>query len=95
MKDSIETNMCLMTVSGRIKIKVSEKYLIDKGILAKQFFLYRKIGYVPDSERLDKELTGRRHNFQASIATPCQKDYPLSITYYIARNRAIVNTDGC
>jgi superfamily II DNA or RNA helicase len=92
MKDSTEANMRLMAVSGRIEIKVSEKYLIDKGILAKPFFLYRKIGYVPDTERLNKELTGKHVNFRVSMTTAYQKAYQLGITYNLARNSAIVDT---
>ena len=38
MKDSEEANMRLMAVTGTIGIKVSEKDLIDRGILAKPFF---------------------------------------------------------
>lgn len=92
MKDSTEANMRLMAVSGRIEIKVSEKYLIDKGILAKPIFLYRKIGYVPDTELLNKELTGRHINFRVNMSTPYQKAYQLGITYNLGRNTAIVDT---
>lgn len=38
MKDSEEANMRLMAATGTIGIKVSEKDLIDRGILAKPFF---------------------------------------------------------
>ena len=38
MKDSEEANLRLMAVTGTIGIKVSEKDLIDKGILAKPYF---------------------------------------------------------
>ncbi|MFW8953587.1 DEAD/DEAH box helicase, partial [Klebsiella sp. R2] len=92
MKDSTEANMRLMAVSGRIEIKLSEKYLIDKGILAKPVFLYRKIGYVPDTELLNKELTGKHINFRVSMSTAYQKAYQLGITYNLARNRVIVDT---
>ncbi|MCP6744714.1 ATP-dependent helicase, partial [Klebsiella pneumoniae] len=43
MKASTETNMRLMAVAGRIEIKVTEKYLIERGILAKPYFVYHKI----------------------------------------------------
>ncbi|HHT4259142.1 TPA: DEAD/DEAH box helicase [Klebsiella variicola] len=92
MKASTEANMRLMAVSGRIEIKVSEKYLIDKGILAKPYFLYRKIGYVPDTIRLNEELTGKHVNFRVSMSTAYQKAYQLGVTYNIARNQAIVDT---
>lgn len=38
MKDSEESNMRLMACSGAIGIKISEKMLIDRGILAKPYF---------------------------------------------------------
>lgn len=38
MKDSEESNMRLMACSGAIGIKVTEKMLIDRGILAKPYF---------------------------------------------------------
>lgn len=40
MKDSEEANMRLMAVSGPVAIKVSEKMLIDRGILAKPYFQF-------------------------------------------------------
>ena len=40
MKDSEEANMRLMACSGPIAIKISEKLLIDRGILAKPYFKY-------------------------------------------------------
>jgi len=40
MKDSEESNMRLMACSGPIAIKVSEKLLIDRGILAKPYFKF-------------------------------------------------------
>lgn len=38
MKDSEESNMRLMACSGMIGIKITEKMLIDRGILAKPYF---------------------------------------------------------
>lgn len=40
MKDDEEANMRLMASSGPIAIKVTEKMLIDRGILAKPYFKY-------------------------------------------------------
>lgn len=40
MKDSEEANMRLMACSGPVAIKVSEKMLIDRGILAKPYFKF-------------------------------------------------------
>lgn len=47
MKDSGEANMRLMAVSGPIGIRVSEKQLIDAGILAKPFFKYIELSERP------------------------------------------------
>lgn len=43
LRDDVEANMKLMAVSGPIGIKVSEKLLIDHGILAKPYFVYKKL----------------------------------------------------
>lgn len=40
MRDDAESNMRLMAVSGQIGIRVSEKMLIDRGILARPIFKY-------------------------------------------------------
>lgn len=47
MKDDEESNMRLMACSGPIAIKVSEKYLIDNGILAKPFFKFVQLKKKP------------------------------------------------
>lgn len=49
MKDDEEANMKLMACSGPIAIKVSEKMLIDRGILAKPFFKIVKLQHRPKS----------------------------------------------
>lgn len=91
MKNSTEANMRLMAVAGRIEIKVTEKYLIDKGILAKPYFLYHKVGYTPDENRLRAELASKHLNFNVTMNTAYQKAYQLGIVYNLARNRAIVS----
>lgn len=48
MKDSEESNMRLMACSGMIGIKVSEKMLIDRGILAKPFFKIINLNKKPE-----------------------------------------------
>ena len=47
MKDDEEANMRLMAVTGPIGIRVTEKDLIDKGILAKPYFLYDTLDRPP------------------------------------------------
>lgn len=73
MKDSTEANMRLMAVAGRIEIKVTEKYLIDRGILAKPYFLYHKVAYKPDEARIKAELANKHLNFRVGMSTAYQK----------------------
>lgn len=47
MKEDEEANMRLMAVSGPIGIRISEKLLIDRGILAKPVFKYIDLGPPP------------------------------------------------
>lgn len=49
MKDDEEANMRLMASSGPIAIKVTEKMLIDRGILAKPFFKIVRLAQRPKS----------------------------------------------
>lgn len=91
MKDSTEANMRLMAVSGRIEIKVTEEYLINKGILATPYFLYHKVRYEPDLERINKEIADKYLNVRVNMSTVYQKAYQLGITYNLGRNRKIVS----
>jgi superfamily II DNA or RNA helicase len=47
MKDSQEANMRLMASSGPVAIRISEKFLIDRGILAKPYFKFVKLNDKP------------------------------------------------
>ena len=76
MKDSEESNMRLMACSGPIAIKVSEKLLIDRGILAKPYFK-------------TVELKTRPKNLMK--ATSWSSAYRLGITDNLERNQEIVN----
>lgn len=51
MKDSQEANMRLQAASGTIGIRVSEKELIDKGILAKPIFKFMDMKMAPGVTR--------------------------------------------
>lgn len=84
--------MRLMAVSGRIEIKVTEKYLIDRGILAKPYFQYHNSTYVPDEIRLNKEKADKFINFRLNVRDPYQKAYQLGVTYNLARNKLIVSS---
>lgn len=75
MKDSEEANMRLMASSGPVAIKVSEKLLIDRGILAKPYFKFVELKEKP--EKLYR-------------STPWQRAYKLGITDNVYRNKLIV-----
>lgn len=75
MKDDEESNMRLMASFGPIGYRVTEKMLIDRGILAKPYFKYVKLRQRP------KMLT-RTTGWQAA--------YRLGITDNEERNAAIV-----
>lgn len=74
MKEDEESNMRLMAAFGSIGIKVSEKTLIDRGILAKPIFKIVKLANKPKNL-----LRG----------TPWQGAYRLGIVQNEERNRAI------
>ena len=75
MKDDEEANMRLMAVTGPIGIQVSEKDLIDKGILAKPYFHYHA---TPRPEKLYR-------------GTPWQTAYKVGIVENEYRNQFIVD----
>ena len=76
MKSNEESNMRLMACSGPIGIKVTEKMLIDRGILAKPYFKYITLIKKPD------------HLLRG---TPWQAAYRIGIVENAERNQAIVN----
>lgn len=76
MKDDEEANMRLMASSGPIAIKVTEKMLIDRGILARPQFKIIKLKKCPA-----KLLRG----------TSWASAYRLGITDNLERNEAIVS----
>lgn len=76
MKEDEESNMRLMACSGPIAIKVTEKMLIDRGILATPKFKIIELKQKPD-----KLLRG----------TPWQPAYRIGIVQNEERNKAIVD----
>lgn len=56
MKSDIEANLRLMAVSGQVAIKVTEKMLIDRGILAKPIFKFYE-DRLPMNVRLETSWT--------------------------------------
>jgi superfamily II DNA or RNA helicase len=75
MKDDEEANMRLMAVTGPIGIRISEKQLIDEGILAKPYFKYVN---TPMPSKVFK-------------TTAWARAYKLGITENKARNEKIIN----
>tara|TARA_R110000851_G_C13102760_1_gene569275 strand:+ start:53084 stop:54700 length:1617 start_codon:yes stop_codon:yes gene_type:complete len=73
MRDSEADNMRLMACSGPVAIKVSEKLLIDRGILAKPFFKYLEV-VKPD---------------RIYRSTPWQRAYKFGIVQAEYRNKQI------
>jgi superfamily II DNA or RNA helicase len=75
MKDDEESNMRLMAVSGPVGIKITEKLLIDRGILAKPIFKTVVLKIKPP---------------KMYKSTPWQSAYRLGITDNEERNDKIV-----
>ncbi|WP_323016458.1 DEAD/DEAH box helicase [Castellaniella sp.] len=74
MKDDEEANMRLMASSGHVGIQVSEKLLIDRGILAKPYFKYIEL---------------RMPAAKLYRSTPWQRAVELGIVHYDYRNKCI------
>lgn len=75
MKENEESNMRLMACSGPIAIKITEKMLIDRGILAKPFFKIIGLNTLPPKLH--------RH-------TAWQAAYRLGVVDNIERNKHVV-----
>ena len=75
MKDSEEANMRLMASSGPVAIRISEKTLIDRGILAKPYFKFVKLPNKPA---------------KLYRSTPWQRAYEVGVAENEYRNRAAV-----
>lgn len=88
MRQDAESNMRLLASAGAVGIKISEKMLIDRGILARPFFKYIQSSYEPDKaamQKYEKSLPSTR----LGRSTPWQKAYKLGIVYNAWRNRKI------
>jgi superfamily II DNA or RNA helicase len=81
MRADAEDNMRLMGAFGPILIKVSEKLLIDRGILAKPYFLYRN---PPAHPKLRKSSTYQRAVTFGIVESPHRND---SIVFYAKKAR--------
>jgi superfamily II DNA or RNA helicase len=74
MRENVEDNMRLMAAFGDILIKVTEKQLIDVGILATPYFLYANYEPHPKLRR----------------TSPWQRAYQLGIMEAVDRNSRII-----
>lgn len=77
MKDDEEANMRLLASCGPVAVKITEKMLIDRGILAKPYFKY-------------VELPEARKPKALYRSTPWQKAYEVGITGNEYRNKCAV-----
>ena len=91
MRSSSEQNMRLLAASGSIGIKVTEKYLIDAGILATPYFKYIDMDYAPDDARIMRDLKGKYLSNNLAMSAQYQRAYQLGIVYNRLRNAAIVD----
>jgi superfamily II DNA or RNA helicase len=99
MKDDEEANMRLMACSGPVAIKVTEKLLIDRGILAKPYFKFVGLPALPAPEyqpidakgipKLTKE--GKPLIVKLYRSTPWQKAVEVGIVNYKLRNTRIID----
>lgn len=76
MKDDEEANMKLLAACGPVAIRISEQMLIERGILAKPYFKYLKIG----EEHRPKGL---------ARSTPYQPAVERGIVNFDYRNKAL------
>lgn len=88
MKENDEDNFRLMGASGEIGIEVTEKYLIDCGILATPKFEYVDTVFEPDRERIKADDLDVKQ-MRVGMGTGYQRANKLGITYNLARNRII------
>lgn len=91
MKDAEEANMRLEACFGPIGITISEKDLIDLGILAKPYFQFIRladptpVGLVEDARHTPPKL----HEVKLMRSTPYARAYEVGISCGIKRNQAI------
>lgn len=90
MRDDQESNMRLLSCTGPVLIRVTEKMLIERGVLAKPYFRYHTVGYQPDRDGIElmkeKAITSTR----LGRSTQWQRAYKLGVIYNQPRNNLIV-----
>jgi superfamily II DNA or RNA helicase len=95
MKEDEEANMRLMASSGPVAIKVSEETLIERGILARPYFMFVKMADpMPEGilERRDMEgrKTGDDMVTRLTRSMPWTKCYEVGVVGGIKRNGIVV-----
>jgi superfamily II DNA or RNA helicase len=88
MKDSAEANMKLMACSGVVAIKVSEKDLIDRGVLARPYFKF--VGLQNQAPEYKEQKDGKTYTHKLYRSTPWPKCYEIGVVNNAERNAAIV-----
>jgi superfamily II DNA or RNA helicase len=88
MKDSPEDNLRLEACSGPVAITVTEKQLIDLGVLAKPYFKFVQLQNGAPSYQ--EEVKGRMVTHRLFRSTPWPKCYEIGVVHNDERNRAIV-----
>jgi superfamily II DNA or RNA helicase len=89
MLDDEASNMRLMGCSGSIAIRVTEKTLIDRGILAKPYFRFLRIPGGP-AQYTETRKDGKQIVHKLYRSTPWQKASEIGIVHNNVRNALIV-----
>jgi superfamily II DNA or RNA helicase len=93
MKDSPEDNLRLEACSGPVAITVTEKQLIDLGVLAKPYFKFVQLqNGAPQYVELQQSRNGlpRQVTHRLFRSTPWPKCYEIGVVHNEERNRSIV-----
>lgn len=91
MRDDQESNMRLLACTGPVLIRVTEKMLIERGVLATPYFRYHSVDYEVDRDGLDLMKEKSILNTRLGRSTPWQKAYKLGVIYNKIRNDLIVH----
>jgi superfamily II DNA or RNA helicase len=88
MKDSQEANMRLEACSGPVAVTVTEKQLIDLGVLARPYFKFVQLENM--APQYQEEVKGKMVTHRLFRSTPWPKCYEVGVVHNEERNRAIV-----
>lgn len=91
MRDDQESNMRLLACTGPVLVKVTEKMLIERGVLAKPYFRYHQVGYSPDRLGIQQMKEKSIVSTKLGRGTGWQRAYKLGVIYNEQRNRLIID----